>query len=133
MNRWWGSKSDSDQQSNERNQRAARRTINNLDLRLSESEEDQFDDANTSLHTSLQNITLNLDGHGSESESENGDIMADAAELARQRALPVAEADFENDPDSWKKEIKLKFDTDITYWFNSVEAQMKKFGILMTA
>ena len=108
MNRWWGSKSDSEKQSNERDQRAAKRIINNLDLRLSESEE-EYGDANTSLHTSLQNITLNLDGAGdSGSESDTNDETMAEAELARQRALPVAEADFENDPDSWKKEVKIK-------------------------
>ena len=92
MNRWWGSKSDSDQQASDRNQRAARRTLNSLDLRLSDgSEEDDFDDANSSLHRSLQNITLNLDGEGEASESEGEketDTMtnaaaAAAAELAR--------------------------------------------------
>ena len=134
MHRWFGSSSDSDRQASERDSRAARRTIR--ELRLSSDSEDDYGDAETSLHVSLQNITLNLDGQGDENESgsEAGSdtTMADAeaaAELARQRALPVAESDFENDPDSWKKEVKIKFDSDINYWFNSVEAQMKKHGI----
>ena len=42
----------------------------------------------------------------------------------------MADSDFNNDEDSWKKEIKIKYDPhDVEYWFNSVEAQMKKFGI----
>ena len=36
----------------------------------------------------------------------------------------------DNDADAWKKEVKLKFDPhDALYWFNAVEADMKRFGI----
>ena len=53
-----------------------------------------------------------------------------AAELARQKALPVDTSNYDNDPDSWKKEIKIKFDQhDVNYWFNSIESQMHKYGI----
>merc|ERR1711994_675687 len=52
-----------------------------------------------------------------------------AAELAAQKALPVADASFPDDEDAWKKEIKIKYDKDVKYWFNAVEGQMKKFGI----
>ena len=53
--------------------------------------------------------------------------QAAAAELARQRALPFEDADFENHADSWEKELKIKFQHhDVEYWFNKTEAQMKK-------
>ena len=82
---------------------------------------------------------FNLDGQvdedsivDSETASTSAAEMPDeaAAELARQQALPVEDADFENDPKSWEKELKLKFDkNDVKYWFNVTEAEMKKFGI----
>ena len=53
-----------------------------------------------------------------------------AAELARQKALPVAESDYDNDSEAWKKDLKVKFDLhDVNYSFNSAEAEMKKYGI----
>ena len=124
MHRWLGNSEDSASQSRSRNERAAQRTvraaretISNLPIITSDSE-DEFRDCNTSVSL------LNLDG------DDDTPIMADAAELVRQRALPVDQSDFENDSESWKKEIKLKFEAhDVEYWFNSVEADMKKFGI----
>ena len=134
MNRWWGSKADSDKQAGDRNQRAARRTLNELDLCLSEDEE--YEECNTSLkNTSLFNLDGQVDEDSivdSETASTSAAEMPDeaAAELARQQALPVEDADFENDPKSWEKELKLKFDkNDVKYWFNVTEAEMKKFGI----
>ena len=53
-----------------------------------------------------------------------------AARLAAEKAKPVDKANYADDEDAWKKEIKLKFDIhDVRYWFNAVEASMKKFGI----
>ena len=121
MNRWWGGATDSDKQANERNSRAARRIISQQQKEQSlilSSDEDDYADCDTS------GIFGGLDG-----ADELPEDMA-AAELARQRALPVDESDFENDPESWKKELKLKFEPhDIHYWFNSVESQLKKYGI----
>ena len=103
MNRWWGNATDSqkqaasrDDRAASRSQRSARDTLRNLHLALS-SDEDDFRDCDTSIHNAS---IFNLDGQGdTESISSDAD-MADAAELARQRALPVEDADFENDPDS---------------------------------
>ena len=86
MFRWTGTKSDSEQQATERDRRSARRTIANLpSLLLSDDSEDNFDDCNDTLG-------LQLDG-------ENDSTLSDdemAAELARQKALPVEEANFAN-------------------------------------
>ena len=126
MNRWWGSSQDADDQRSSRNQRAARRYIRS---NIISSEEEEFDDANSSL---AFDPNINLDGETAGMAPTEDERQAEAAriELARQKRLPVAEADFDDDDDAWKKEIKIKFDmTDVTYWFNSVESQMKKFGI----
>ena len=121
MFRWSGSSQDSDQQAADRNSRAARRTIAQQQSIISSGSEDEAPFADANDHS----IHLNLDGEPG--EPDEADM---AAELARQRGLPVEDADFENDAESWKKEIKLKFNIqDVTYWFNSVEADMKKFGI----
>ena len=109
MNRWWGNANDSDRQQSERNQRAARRYIQS---NIIASDEDEFADANSSL---TLDPVLNLDGDAIDMNAAEA-----AAELARQRALPVAESNFADDEDAWKKEIKIKFDSDINYWFNSV-------------
>ena len=125
MNRWWGSKDDSERQAGDRDSRAARRTLSrfNIPSSLSDSGDDaDFGDCETSFRH-------NLDGEGGDIEDMDATQRA-AAELARQRALPVDESDFENDPESWKKEIRAKFEPhDVTYWFNTVEAQLKKHGI----
>ena len=127
MNRWWGSSKDSDQQAADRASRAARRTINSLPLpSSSDDEEGEYRDCDTSL------LFGNVDGADdvdSEDEMTNAAAAA-AAELARQRELPVDQADFENDSESWKKELKLKFQShDVEYWFNAIEAEMKTAGI----
>ena len=124
MNRWWGNSSDSANQAADRDRRAARRTINSLPAVLSDpgSDEDDFRDCDTSL------LFGNVDG--ADDLDETDDMAAAAAELARQRALPVEDSDFDNDPDSWKKEIKIKYEPhDVEYWFNAVEAEMVTFGI----
>ena len=127
MNRWFGSSDDSQRQAADRNARQARRTLRQLPKVASDSEDEVFGDCNTSL--------LFVDGANDDNESvvgsDNGEMAAEAAaELARQKALPIEDANFANDEDSWKKEIKLKFEPhDVKYWFNSVEADMKKFGI----
>ena len=126
MNRWFGSAADSQQQASERDRRAARRTIAGLSHLVLSDSEDDFNDCNTTLGHQV-------DGQDDESVVEESEAMTSAAaELARQKALPVDEANYANDEDAWKKEIKLKFDQgDVKYWFNSVESQMKKFGINM--
>ena len=132
MNRWWGSKADSAKQSSERDQRAARRTVNNLDLHLSEDEND-FEDCNTSFrNTSIFSLDgaddadLDLD----DSVQSAASVMSTPAEIAAQRALPFEDQDFDDDAEAWKKELKLKFDPhDVPYWFNSVESTLKKYGI----
>ena len=86
MNRWWGSKSDSDQQAsqreqraNERDRRSARQVIDNLDLRLSE---DEFEDCNTSI----QNVSIfNLDGaDDGDLDESSASTMSTAAAIAAQ-------------------------------------------------
>ena len=116
MHRWFGDASRSDQQASERNQRAARRTLKEQKLSYtsaSEEDEENFLDANNSL-----SLPLNVDG-GADSDFDSGsNTMADAAaaaELARQRALPVEDADFADDAEAWKKEIKTKFDLKQEY------------------
>ena len=120
MNRWLGSSADSKKQAGERSQRAARRTISSLPTVTSDS--DEFEDCNTSFRLP------NLDGQEDEDEDESAimvDAAAAAAELARQRALPFADSDYDNDPDFWKKELKMKFDkNDVKYWFNYTEAEL---------
>ena len=127
MHRWWGNSAESDKQAGERNSRAARRSIRDLHLNLSsDDEEDVYADCDTS------GIFGGLDGNDDIVDEVDMDAQAAAAaaELARQRALPVEDSDFDNDPEAWKKELKLKFEPhDVLYWFNSVEAQMVKFGI----
>ena len=123
MNWWPGNSEDSARQSSERNQRSARRAIRNLPVINSDS--DEYEDANSSINILTGN--LNLDGHA---DSDEETMDAAARELARQKALPVEEANYEDDSDAWKKEIKNKFDiSDIKYWFNTVESAMKKYGI----
>ena len=120
MFRWTGNKTTSASQASERDSRAARRTINSLNLNPLSSE-DEFEDANCSLSQSL-----NLDG-------EPGDTLPaemEAQRLAAEKAKPVQDSDFPDDEDAWKKEIKIKFDMhDVQYSFNAVESQMRKFGI----
>ena len=137
MNRWWGNQDDSARQSGERDQRAARRTINSLPLVTSDSdEENNFQDAEFSFNTSL-----NLDGapgdqpsrppsSHSSSSSSSSPVAMNAAQLAAEKAKPVKDANFPDDDEAWKKELKLKFDRhDVKYWINKTENDMKKFGI----
>ena len=115
MNRWLGTPEDSSKQASERSQRAARRTIAALPSIASDSDEADFQDCDTSFQLP------NVDGN------DDLDNM-DAAELARQRALPFAESDYANDPDFWKKELKMKFDkNDVKYWFNYTPNQDRNF------
>ena len=121
MNRWPGSADDSARQASDRDSRAARRYLAQIPQVTSDSDDD-FRDCETSL-------LFSGDGADDLEESLNSSDM-NATELARQKALPVEDADFENDSESWKKEIKVKFDqNDVKFFFNSVEAQMKKHGI----
>ena len=119
MNRWWGSKDDSDRQAGERASRAARRVIADQ-VQVKSDSEDDFQDCDTS------GFFLNVDGNDDELDAppivpeEPADNMP---------ATPFDQEDKENDAEAWKKEIKVPFDQDINYWFNKIEAQMKKFGI----
>ena len=120
MNRWPGDKAASDLQASQRSSRAARRTLNNLDLNLVLSDEEPFEDANQSFSSNL-----NLDGDTSIPES------ADASSSSSTPSVMALFEDInaEDHEKAWEKEIKIKFDQDVRYWFNSVEAQMKKYGI----
>ena len=133
MNRWFGTKEDSDRQASARNARAARRTIASLpELRLS-SDEDDFNDCESSFTTSL-----NLDGQVDD-ETDSQPSTSAASQPAASPVVPAAtmpdptpfdKEDKANDAEAWKKEIKTKFDVrDVLYWFNIVESEMKKAGI----
>ena len=130
MNRWWGSQKDSESQSAERSQRAARRTLRDLNLNplSDEDEELVFEDCDTSFRES--NI-FNLDGNDEIEDLE--EIIPgtmNAAQIAAQKLLPFQDSSFPDDDDAWKKELRIKFEIhDVKYWFNSVESEMKKFGI----
>ena len=130
MNRWWGGRDDSERQANERNQRSARRTIAQLPLPVLSSDDDaEFADCDTSGLFGGVDGADDLDDSSS-SVSDMNAAQAAAAELLRQQNLPVEEADYDNDSEAWKKEIKVKFDpNDVEYFFNTAEAQMKKHGI----
>ena len=125
MNRWWGNKDDSAKQASDRDSRAARRTIRDLPLQVVVSSEDEYEDCDTSLRFATDGTNDDLDVPVQPSTS-GATMDAAARELARQKALPVEDADFEDDPDSWKKELKLKFDlNDIKYWFNATQIVAK--------
>ena len=137
MHRWFGSKEDSAEQASNRDRRAAQRTINSLTLQLSsEDENEEYEDCNLSIHhTSI----FSLDGANDDDledsvnseESSSAGIMAlTAAQLAVEKAKAFEDASYPDDDEAWKKDLKIKFDkSDVEYWFNSVESQMKKFGI----
>ena len=117
MNRWWGTSADSDRQIGERSARAARRTISKLPVVVSsEDDDDNFQDCDTSgLGLGLDNLNLNIDGEPGDIDetSSSSSTMSQAelaAELQRQKNLPVEDADYVNDDDAWKKELKIKFD-----------------------
>ena len=126
MFRWTGNKDDSEKQAADRSSRAARRTIASLPIPvLSSDEEVEFNDCETSFAGAG---IPNLDGNDDEPEMDAAQRAA--AELQRQRALPIEDANYESHEDAWKKEVKLKFDlNDVKYTFNAVESQFKKFGI----
>ena len=119
MHRWSGSKETAEQQKNERNQRQARRYIRDSILSVPSvlSDEDEFLECDTSF------ANLNVDG-----EPSMPDDQGDAAAILRaEKAKPVAEANFPDDDEAWKKDIKLKFNkSDVVYWFNSVERRMER-------
>ena len=127
MNRWWGGKNDSDRQSSERDARAARRTIAGLQLPLLSSDDDaDYNDCETSLHLP------NVDGTDDTDLGEGGPGSSTSNQPSS-RPLTMAAFDkqnTENDAEAWKKEVKIKYmPNDVPYWFNTVEAEMKKFGI----
>ena len=117
---------DSSKQASDRDSRAARRTIRKLPSIPSDDSSEEYNDCETSG-------LFGLDG-ADDRASLDGDMVdaaaAAAAELTRQRGLPVEDADFENDAEAWKKELKVKFDPhDVEYWFNTTEAAMVTNGI----
>ena len=132
MNRWFGTKEDSDKQASDRNARAARRTIAAFpQVVLSSDEDEVFGECETSFH-------FNVDGQFDEDEDQPtvpqepaASTSADnASAAAAMPSVPFDKEDKDNDVDSWKKEVKTKFDQhDVLYWFNTVESEMKKFGI----
>ena len=135
MNWWPGNKQDSNKQAADRNARAARRTIAALPLVLSSDEEDRYEDCDTSLlfETDGTNDPVDEEPSGDTVDEEAAMVdaaAAAAAELARQKTLPFEDANYASDPDSWKKELKVKFDpSDVKYSFNIIESQLRKFGI----
>ena len=108
MHKWWGSSQDSATQASERDQRAARRTIKNLNLNPL-SDDDEFEDCDTSIsNTSIFN---QLDGPD---DTEPEPVMPAAA------PVPFDMEDKEDDADAWKKDLKLKFQPhDVEYWINA--------------
>ena len=128
MHRWFGSSSDSDKQASERDARAARRIIaSQPELHLSEDEPDDFEDCNTSV----ANVSI-FQGDGADDEDLDSASIPDYEPQTPPAIMPPVPFDMENkenDEDSWKKEVKIPFEPhDVSYWFNSVEAKMKKFG-----
>ena len=126
MNRWFGTQADSDRQASERSSRAARRTIAGLQIPLVLSDEDdEFNDCETSLHLPIVDGTD--DGDLSEAGgSAGGENTPQVATMA----VSFDKENKDNDAESWKKEVKTKFDSsDVLYWFNTVEAEMKRYGI----
>ena len=128
MNRWWGSQADSESQKSARAERSARRYVRNLPtLAAVTSDEEVFEDADASFSQNL-----NLDGNPDESDPLPS-TSARASSATMPDPPPPAkfdETDAADDAEAWKKELKLKFDqSDVKYWFNAVESQMKKFGI----
>ena len=115
MSQYRGSSLTREEQSAERGQRAARRTINQQNLIYNPvtddfEYEDDFKDCETSFNTSL-----NLDGApGDSSETQSSaSTMTDAtaraaAALAAEKAKPFEESNFPDDDDAWKKELKIK-------------------------
>ena len=128
MNRWFGTPADSATQASQRQQRAARRTIASLNLNPLSDEED-FQDANDSV-SGLNISHLNLDGQVDEDVVESASADMNAAQLAAEKLKPFQDANFPDDDDAWKKEVKIKYNpNDVKYWFNAVEAAMKNYGI----
>ena len=130
MNRWWGSSNDSDRQAAERSQRQARRTIKQLPSPGGSDSDGEYEDCDTSLLFAAVDGADDADLDQSTSSSASTMPTPAEMELTRQQNLPVEDADFDNDSEAWKKEIKVKYDAnDVEYFFNTAEAQMKKHGI----
>ena len=72
---------------------------------------------------------FNLDGADDDielSDSEHTSNMAalSAAQLAAEKAKSFQDANFPDDDEAWKKDLKIKFQQhDVEYWFNAVEKQ----------
>ena len=117
MFRWPGSQQESDKQSGDRAARAARRTLASLPSPVnSDSDSELYAECETT-------IGGQLDG--------DDDLEVTNATMPDEVApVPFDTEDKANDADSWKKELRIKFDPhDVEYYFNAIEAQMKSFGI----
>ena len=127
MNRYPGSKEDSERQQGERSQRAARRYLRNavIDISLTESDAEYLDcESDTSL--------LNVDGTDDVDEPVMAPTAAEEAARIRAENLvkPFEDQDFDDDAEAWKKSLSFKFNRhDPQFWVNNVEAEMTNFGI----
>ena len=123
MNRWFGTKEDSLAQASARSSRAARRTIASLPKVVLSSDDDEaaYEDAENSFRLPQ------LDG-----DDDEEDVVA--GEQSQNNSLAMAQPfdleDKDNDAEAWKKDVRTKFDqNDVPYFFNAIEAEMKKHGI----
>ena len=123
MHRWWGGKEDSDRQSADRKQRAARRYLASNPQHLSPA----TDSLDNSLYEDADSSLLNVDGTADEmTDAAARAAAARTAELAK----PFDEQDFDDDGDAWKKSLSLKFDrNDVLFWFSETEVVMTNHGI----
>ena len=123
MNRFLGSKQDSENQATERNRRQARRNIKRLNLDKIGSDSDEFHDCDTSR-------TLpNLDGNDSDtSQSPNNSLTMPPA-----AAVKFQDENEDDDADYYKKITSLKSrlfnKNEVEFWFTSIEASLKHMGV----
>ena len=119
MHRWFGSASDSDKQAAERNNRAARRTINSLPVINSDSDDD-YRDCDLS-----KSFIANVDG-------------ADSLDGSSSEEDPPVMAKFEDengvdDTDYYKKLASVSKRTfnskEVSFWFTSFETSLKHIGV----
>ena len=121
MNRFWGSKADSERQAAERDQRAARRYLASNPLhRLGTDagvEDSDYEDAESSL-------LLNVDGGDDNDDMATAEAAA-AAHKAAELLKPFEDQDFPDDDEAWKKSLSLKFDrNDVPFWFSETQVTL---------
>ena len=125
MVHWWGSSSDSQKQTSERNQRAARRTIAKLPVVQDSNSDDEYRDCD------LSNSFLNLDGLDDNDDSaESTNSSTTSANMA---AVIFQDEAGTDDDDYYKKLSSLKnrsFNAkEAEFWFTGIETSMKHMGI----